>query len=136
MKALQLLQVKITIKLFLVTLLLAGLYACDAETPAIDDTRIFGGWHLQTIIEDGLTSTPQDSILYIFSEDGIMQIKTFRTSSASPADLVNSYSLENGTLRYWNYDYNVNEEKQIYFNGNYLTIQMYTNTRYNLSQIF
>lgn len=91
---------------------------------------------MKTIVENGLSTSPTDSIVYIFSTEGTMQIKSYNIYTASPADQVYTYSLQESILRYWNFDYNVNEEKNIYLSDNKIQLSMYSNTIYHLNRLF
>ncbi len=121
----------------IILLILIGIIACENNYQnIIDDERILGTWHRKSYIENGITTDEQDSIVYHFLDDGRMKVRYFSTQTASPPDEDYQFDFQEGILRYWNSDFNVSEENQVYFYGSRMRIQVYQNYYYELIKLF
>ncbi|MEA3444290.1 MAG: hypothetical protein U9R19_06125 [Bacteroidota bacterium] len=130
---------KINIKLLALLFFLISILFVTCENNfenVIDDDRIIGTWHRKNYIENGVTIAEQDSIVYHFIDDGRMKILYFSNQSASQPDEDYQFDFQGGILRYWNSNINVSEEKQVYFYGAKMRIQVYPNYFYELTKIF
>ena len=102
----------------------------------IDNEQIFGTWHRYSYTESGIETIENDSIIYHFINDGRLIIKYFPKQGASPPDDNYEFDYQDGTLRYWNTDYNVSVESETTVSGSTMRINMYSNFYYNLSKLF
>ena len=123
--------------IFQLMLLVVLTISCDGKYEnVIDDSRIIGTWHRYSYTDSGTEVIETDSIVYHFLNDGRLIIKYFASQGASQPDDNFQFDLNEGILRYWNADYNIGEEKEIFLTESTLRIKMYPNYFYNLRKLF